>query len=199
MRIVQIITILLFVSSSFHTFGQKHRADSTLHALDSMSFDEEELIKQQANRFDPRIAGLYSAVLPGLGQAYTKNYWKIPLIYAGFYGIYYTVNTYNVDYQFHRKELLYYLADDTKEAGALTPSGFNEDQIRNRIDRARRERDYWIILGSIFYLLNIADAHIYAHLKEFDLNEKLKLSIDPNMSQSFNGMNAGFSITLQFQ
>ena len=31
----------------------------------------------------PKKAGLYSAILPGAGQVYTKKYWKVPIIYAG--------------------------------------------------------------------------------------------------------------------
>ena len=30
----------------------------------------------------PAKAAFYSAVLPGLGQAYNKRYWKIPLVYG---------------------------------------------------------------------------------------------------------------------
>ncbi len=35
------------------------------------------------NRFSPRKATLLSAAFPGLGQAYTRSYWKMPIIYAG--------------------------------------------------------------------------------------------------------------------
>ena len=31
----------------------------------------------------PEKAGLYSAIIPGAGQVYTKKYWKVPIIYAG--------------------------------------------------------------------------------------------------------------------
>ena len=34
-------------------------------------------------KHNPKRATLYSAVLPGLGQAYNKKYWKIPVVYAG--------------------------------------------------------------------------------------------------------------------
>ncbi len=34
----------------------------------------------------PSRAAFYSAVLPGLGQAYNKKYWKIPIVIAGITG-----------------------------------------------------------------------------------------------------------------
>lgn len=33
-------------------------------------------------KLSPAKAGLYSAVLPGLGQFYNKKYWKIPLVWG---------------------------------------------------------------------------------------------------------------------
>ncbi|MDH5365758.1 MAG: DUF5683 domain-containing protein [Cyclobacteriaceae bacterium] len=154
-------------------------------------------------KYDPRIAGLYSAVLPGLGQAYNKKYLKIPLIYVGFIGLYYQVNRYNNDYQTHRKGLLYAVSNnsfaDATATYAINGREFTEVNLRNRVNNSRRERDYWIIIGSVFYLLNIVDAHIDAHLREFDVNEKLKLTVDPSLSQSLNSMQAGFSFTLHFQ
>ncbi|MFW5773280.1 MAG: DUF5683 domain-containing protein, partial [Tangfeifania sp.] len=47
----------------------------------------------------PRKAAIYSAILPGLGQAYNKKYWKIPLVYIGFGAIGYFIDWNNDNYQ----------------------------------------------------------------------------------------------------
>ena len=40
----------------------------------------------------PAKAAFYSAVLPGLGQAYNKRYWKVPLVYGAIGASIYTYN-----------------------------------------------------------------------------------------------------------
>lgn len=202
MRFLHFISIL-FITTSL-CFGQKIPNDTVIQPRDTFYMENQlmnpELNEVQIKEYDPRIAGLYSAVLPGLGQVYNRKYWKIPLIYGAFYGIYYMVDRYNNDYQMHRKGLLYAVSNnsfaDATATYAVNGREFTEVNLRNRVNKHRRERDYWIIIGSVFYLLNIVDAHIDAHLREFDVNEKLKLTVDPSLSQSLNSMQAGFSITL---
>lgn len=175
--------------------------DSTRNVSDTLIVDGEpieqaEVIEMKARQFNPRKAGLYSAVLPGLGQAYNKKYWKMPIIYGGFIGLGYGINFYNNNYNTFRNELF-----DILETGDdLSFSGFSEDQLRSLVERNRRERDFFIVLTAVLYFLNIADAHIDAHLKEFDLNEKLKLAIDPTLSQpNYSTVQAGLSLTLKFR
>lgn len=155
-----------------------------------------ELIEMKARQFDPRKAGLYSAVLPGLGQAYNKKYWKMPIIYGGFIGLAYGIDFYHNQYNLYRGELFEIL----ETGAAVSPIlEFNEDQLRARIQDNRRERDFLIVLTAVLYFLNIADAHIDAHLKEFDLNEKLKLVVDPALTQPQNSsLQAGLSLSLKF-
>src|SRR4051794_1251894 len=52
-------------------------------------------IESYAQRYQPRKALLYSAVFPGLGQAYNKKYWKLPIVYGGFAAIIGIVVVYN--------------------------------------------------------------------------------------------------------
>jgi len=52
------------------------------------------------------------------------------------------------------------------------------------VDKSRRERDFWVIMMGAMYILQMVDAHVDAHLKEFDLNPNLRVSIQPGIDQS---------------
>ncbi len=152
-------------------------------------------IETYADKFVPRKASLYSAILPGLGQAYNKNYWKIPIIYGGFFALGYAVNYYDDRYKTFRKDLFTLL----EEGGNTTPLGLSEDQVRSLIDKSRRERDFYMIMTGVLYLLQVAEAHIDAHLKEFKLNPDLKVSIEPMFERpQFANYNAGISLKFKF-
>lgn len=157
-------------------------------------------IKSYAKRFDPRKAILYAAVLPGLGQVYNKKYWKLPLVYGGFGFIGYYINNYNNLYTEYRGYLF-----DNLEAGLVGENDENEEigrttgQLRTIVDKARRERDFMIILMGGMYILQMVDAHVDAHLKEFDLNPRLQVSIEPAMDESVEtGRTIGVALVMRF-
>lgn len=153
------------------------------------------LVKSYANRYSPRKALLYAAVLPGAGQVYTKKYWKLPLVYGGMFATGYAINFYQDGYQKYKSELFGVL-----ESGAtLSPSGFTESQLRTIVDRYRRERDFMIIIMAGIYLLQMVDAHVDAHLKEFDLNPTLQVSLRPTAENNLiTGTTAGLSLVIRF-
>lgn len=153
------------------------------------------LIESYARRFNPARASLFAAVLPGLGQVYNKKYWKLPLVYGGFAAIGYGLNFYQELYKDYKSQLFYILetGEDKSE------EGFTEDQLRPAIDKARHERDFMIILMAGMYILQIVDAHVDAHLKEFDVNPNLQVKLQPLLrSEMLTGRQVGFSLTLRF-
>lgn len=171
----------------------KNDTDSIITDIDTKKVKR---IKSKAKAYIPRKAGLYSAILPGLGQAYNKKYWKMPIVYGGFIGLGLVIDFYNSEYKRFKTNLFAEIDDDPNTVNNTRASA---DRLRSLIDKSRRERDFYIIMAGVLYLLNIADAHIDAHLKEFDLNEDLKVSIDPKVSQnSFGNLNAGLSVKLRF-
>ncbi len=149
--------------------------------------DEEEV-------HSPKKATIYSAILPGLGQAYNKKYWKIPLIYVGFGTIGYFIDWNNENYQFNK--LAYaHLTDDDPETNIFmeieavqyynlnNPSHFQnfKDGLQKRQEYYRRNRDLLIISMAGFYGLNIIDASVDAHLFNFDISDDLTLNWQPSM------------------
>jgi len=157
-----------------------------------------EEIESYAKNYDPRKAMLYAAIIPGMGQAYNKKYWKMPLVYGGFGALVYGANFYHGLYLGFKSDL-FTLINDPTSGGGLSPDGLTTDQLRNVVDRTRRERDFFIILTGFFYILQMVDAHVDAHLKEFDLNPKLQLTIEPTMeNNSMIGRSTGLALKIKF-
>lgn len=147
-------------------------------------------------RFDPRRALLFSAVMPGLGQAYNNKYWKLPLVYGGIGAGIYVLNFYQDNYSQYRNELLVSLSTQTFPS---VPSNMSEATLRRAVDFYRRKRDFTIVLLGLGYLLQIVDAHVDAHLKEFKYNPNLRVSFRPEIGRNpLTGSYAGGGIVITF-
>ncbi len=154
-------------------------------------------IKSYGSRFDPRKALLFSAVFPGAGQIYNKKYWKAPLVWGGFAAGIFVISNYQRQHLDFKNQLF-----DRINGVTLPTQGrvLNEQQLRNLVDRTKRERDFFVILTSLWYILQMVDAHVDAHLKEFDLNPELKNRawIEPSFKQdAFFGRTAGLSLKVR--
>jgi hypothetical protein len=153
-------------------------------------------------RHIPRIATQRSAILPGWGQVYNKQYWKVPLVY-GVLAIPAATYQYNAD--------LYSKAKFAYEARFKEANGDNSDlskidptlknlslaSLQSYRNIFRKDRDYsimWFILG---WGLNVLDATVSGHLKEFDINNDLSLKIQPSYQPQFR--QAGLSLQLHLK
>lgn len=121
--------------------------------------------KAKVTKLNPTKAGLYSAVLPGLGQFYNKKYWKIPVVW-GAVGTGVGIAIWNQNqYEKWRER---YIAKLNGTPNEFVDSKPNLDKIAlgNTQDRAKRQRDYAIAITGLIYILNIVDAVVDAHLYE---------------------------------
>lgn len=126
----------------------------------------------------PTKALIFSAVLPGLGQAYNKKYWKIPIIYAGLgVGVYFLQD--NMRQVKTLKQHYRYATDD--DPNTINTSGFNTGTLQERINQHKKWRDYSYLGIAAVYLLNIIDANVDAHLFNFDVSEDLSMSVTPSL------------------
>ncbi|MDR2204922.1 MAG: DUF5683 domain-containing protein [Flavobacteriaceae bacterium] len=109
-------------------------------------------------------AGLYSAVLPGLGQFYNKKYWKIPIVW-GAVGTGVGIAIWNENqYKRYRTAFVAELNGLPHEFSDIP--GVTADALGRVQDRAKRQRDYAIAITGLIYVLNIVDAVVDAHLYE---------------------------------
>lgn len=171
---------------------------------DSLTVQKEERVivvndsilpKEEYNPLAPAKAAFYSAVVPGLGQVYNKKYWKIPIIYAGMAAGVYFYKQQDDEYDRFRDAYKRRLAgyDDDEF------QGISDDRLINAQKSAQKNKSISIIVTVAFYLLNVVDANVDAHLRQYEVSEDL--SLQPNFD--YNQFNAkpqyGMSLTYRFK
>jgi hypothetical protein len=149
----------------------------------------------------PARAAFYSAILPGLGQAYNKSYWKIPIVYLaiGIPTYLYVVNDKELDrYRTAYKRRLDGLTDDEFYVGRTDGNPrLSTDALRRAQDTYRRNKEMAMLFAIGFYALNIIEANVDAHLKQFNVNENL--SLEPYLYQNrYSNTYVGLTCTYKF-
>lgn len=141
----------------------------------------------------PARASLYSAILPGLGQAYNGDYWKIPIFYTGLAVCGYCLG-YNQT-QYNRYRNMYIAYNEGTYTGNLS-----QDNIVWYRDQHRRYRDYSIIATVLVYALNIIDANVFAHFNTFDISDDITFNIEPAVINTITpaGNNVALNTPQQF-
>ncbi len=139
----------------------------------------------------PRGALWRAAAVPGWGQFYNRQYYKLPFAYAGLAGGGYAIYTLTQRYRLFRDANLYVIGRNrAEENGGRNPyeqlkseydeavvrlggnpetSNVGGRQLRDERDQYRRWRDLSILGTGLFYALTILDAYVSAHLLSFDV------------------------------
>lgn len=169
----------------------------SINAQEEVELKARDTIKTTINPLAPAKAAFYSALVPGLGQAYNKKYWKIPIVYAGLgAGIYfYTWN--NKKYHEFRDEYKRRL-DGTSDPNHPIYAGLDNDRLIRAQQFHQRNRDLSALITAGIYILNIVDANVDAHLMQFNVNENLSVSPDIYQNQIDYKYNTGLRLTYNF-
>lgn len=147
----------------------------------------------------PNKAALYSTLLPGLGQIYNRKFWKLPFVYGALGGAtYFAV----INYQ-QAQDFLdgFYELTDPDVTNPRYEGVYSESDLIQLYYQHRRWQDLSIIVGAVFYGLQILDAYVDAHLYYFDISDKLSLRWEPRgIPMAHTGLPApglGISISLR--
>ena len=139
-------------------------------------FFESTITAQESVVKIPKKAGLYSAILPGAGQVYTKKYWKVPIIYAGLITSAYYIKENHSLYDLYKQTYI------NRWEGNRTDEFTNRYTDANLLtltEHYRRNREISALLFTLTYVLNIVDASVSAHLFDYDVSEDISLHIQP--------------------
>jgi len=153
--------------------------DSSNTANDSIKLATEDSSKKhKVFQPNPKRSGLYSAIFPGLGQLYNRQYWKIPVVY-GVLGVagYFLVSNQS-KYQEYRKAYIGRLSGDLRNETDNTRF-YDTSQLKILQDGYKRFFDITVLLTGVGYTLQIIDAVVFAHLKNFDVSRDISMRMRP--------------------
>jgi hypothetical protein len=175
--------------------------DTTAIALDqSPIIANETLARKAMDPQRPAKAAFYSAILPGLGQAYNKRYWKVPIVWGAIgAGVYFYINN---DQQFDRyrdayKRRLAGFKDDEFYGPNAVPT-ISEDGLIRAQQQFRRNKELSLLVTLLLYTLNIVDANVDAHLLQFNVDENLSLSPHYQFNQLEQSTDLGLTLNFKF-
>lgn len=164
--------------------------------------------KSEINPLAPSKAAFLSAVMPGLGQIYNKRYWKVPLVYGAIGGSIYAYTWNNNNYKrfrtaFKRRQAgftddEFYDINGDNEVGQ--DPDLDADDLENQQERFQEDRDLWLVISIAMYALNIVDANVDAHLKQFNIDDNLAIDFQPylDLNPTTNDPNYGMALTIKF-
>ena len=185
--------------------------DSVPLAVVDYDLASEEITEDNSPPFtpDPMKAVWYSALFPGAGQVYNRKYWKLPIIYGGYFGLMYAVNWNQRYYKTYASAYRDLVEDNpSKSYLDVLPPNYNVEANRQYLERAlkqrknsyRRNRDLSIICMAALYLLSMVDAYVDASLYHFDITPDLSFRLEPAVIEpnSFHSTSLGLQCAIKF-
>lgn len=187
--------LILFFAGLLTTgsvFGQS--ADTTGHYLVTVS-QPAEPGQKTVSLISPKRTGLYSAILPGLGQAFNHQYWKIPIIYAGAAVAAYYIYDNRKNYNDFRSVYIGRISNDP-DAFRQHPELTSISQVEDAMNYYRHYLDLSVVFSVAGYALQIMDAVVFANLKGFDISPDISLRVRPVI---YNTGGAGLGLVMNFK
>lgn len=198
--------ILLLLCFGFGLAQDKEEKTSDIEVGDEVLVLDDTVTRKPLDPLSPSRAAFYSAILPGLGQAYNKRYWKIPIVYAAIgTGVYFYIRNDNeLDrYRDAFKRRLAGFTDDefygTDVNGnpLATPRISNDGLIRAQ-RQFRRNKELSLLITIGLYALNIIDANVDAHLLQYNVDDNLAVKPHFQYNRMENSSDLGLTVNFRF-
>lgn len=140
---------------------------------------------------NPKKAGMYSSILPGAGQLYNRQYWKLPLVYGAFGTMGFFIK-YNYD-KYIEYRSAYISRLDASSANDVLPL-YSVNDIKRQQDLYRKDLDILVLVTAVLYGAQILDAIASAHLKNFDITPDISMNLEPVIQNNYAGIGLVFHL-----
>ena len=187
----------LIVILCFLGYTAISQTDSTSLLIKSDS-DVDTNISTKFIEHSPKKALLLSAVLPGAGQVYNKQVWKVPIIYAAAGIVTYFAITNGKNKEKFKDE--YYNRINGNTDNLLSDyASYTDNGIYNLYNAYKSNFQLSIIVGVALYAVDLLDAYVYGHLFSFDMSDDLSLNIAPYYQPAYNNIaSSSFGLSFKF-
>lgn len=162
----------------------QHVSDSlVLQADKTVAIHAKDTLYRYFPSHSPVKATWMSAALPGLGQYYNKKYWKIPIVYAGFGLLGYMISVNKKEYNKYRNAYSesYILGANASQSSNALVRDYTSAQLLSQREYYQRNLELSYILTAAWYVIQIVDAVVDAHLYNFDVSDDLSLQVQPQL------------------
>ncbi|MFO7755520.1 MAG: DUF5683 domain-containing protein [Bacteroidales bacterium] len=216
MKIIKICILFFLLAVSAAAQVEESTRDSL-----KLQQAQDDMPSGNTRLLSPVKATMMAAAFPGLGQVYNRKYWKIPLVYAGFGALGYSIisNSQNFEESFTAYQDLTddipettgykKLIEGIYEPGVVDPAlgedsydaqvnSTIKDYLLNRITYYRRYRDLSYIGVGFWYILSILDANVDAVMSDYDISPDLNVSVNPVPVNTVYGSTMGVGVKLTF-
>lgn len=201
-----LIALVLTIFCCFTTFAQKKDKTSQDSIPNTLVIQDTIVKSKPIDPLRPAKAAFLSAVLPGLGQAYNKKYWKIPIVYGALGTGMYFYLTNDKQYIRYRDAYRRRLAGFTDDEFYINPTTgeqlssprVTDDGLRRAQELFRRNKEVSLLVTIGLYALNIIDANVDAHLLQYNVDENLTLAPHYELNDIDRSSTVGLTLNFNF-
>lgn len=175
--------ILLLFSFAFTAYSQEVK--------DSLIVDSSQVVTNSYKMSKSPSEALWKSIIPGWGQYYNEDYWKVPILFGAAVGLGSLIYYYNNEYNYYSDRL-----EDATRTGTKikidSPNDLNDTYfpIKKRLlsdleirqlkgnkefNRDNRDMMAFYLLG--VYVISAVDAYVGAHLYDFNVNDELSYNL----------------------
>lgn len=142
----------------------------------------------------PKRAGFYSALLPGLGQVYNKQYWKLGIVAGGLGAAGYFIQTNGRKYRDFRNAYIKRIDNDSNTIDQYVDQ-YTAADLNTLQNQSRQFLEYSVVFTTVGYALCILDAYVAANLRSFDIDDNITLRAKP----TFENRQVGLALVFQLK